>query len=220
MSFFLPGSTKEVHFSPVVSEVNWPDNTSTPSTAERESSYSLSSSPDRDSLDTLTKHLLERGTPPRRTGSQPELPRPSHIRPNFSQSQPDVSRLKRRGSQLIKKDADGCIIKAYIDGDGIQYKHTHLDIDEQLPSPSHVFQRDIQRKQQPVAGMEAVEVQRKEHKQQTKKKLGGFFSRLTSFRFKKDDKKKKKDGERKTGEGANDFLFWDCIITAPCLPDL
>nr|XP_015839686.1 PREDICTED: uncharacterized protein LOC661447 isoform X2 [Tribolium castaneum] len=199
------GSTKEVHFSPVVSEVNWPDHSSTPSTAERESSYSLSSSPDRD-LDTLAKSLLGRNpTPPRRTGSQPDLPRNPRFRASFSQSQPDVSRLKRRGSQLIKKDVDGCIIKAYVDGDGIQYKHTHLDVDEPSPLPSattsHVLQRDVverkqqQQQQQAVEGMDAVQAQQK-----TKKKLGGFFSRLTSFRFstRKDDKKKKKEGERKT----------------------
>lgn len=31
------------------------------------------------------------------------------------------------GSQLVKKDKDGCTIKAYT-LDGVQYQHTHLDL--------------------------------------------------------------------------------------------
>jgi hypothetical protein len=219
------GSTKGVHFSPVVSEVNWNDSQSTPSTVERESSYSLSSTPERDSLDTLTQTLLQTGPPSKvLSESQPDLnDRPLRFRPGISRSQPDVSRLKRRGSQLIKKDHDGCIIKAYIDGDGIQYKHTHLDLDnadEPVPplGRSHVaVGRDVQvKRSDAVAVMEAVQAPRKEpqqhlqHKQQAKTprtagKLGGFFSRLTSFRFsaRKDDKNKAK---KKQGDNNTDLL--------------
>ncbi|RZC36856.1 hypothetical protein BDFB_006467, partial [Asbolus verrucosus] len=203
-------SSKGVHFSPVVSEVNWPEN-STPSTIERESSYSLSSTPERESLNALTKALLEtrHPTPPpqRFSASNPDLHPRCFRSSSYSQSQPDVSKLRRRGSQLVKKDGDGCVIKAYIDGDGIQYKHTHLDLDnvyEPPPPKSHVaVGRGVEAKRSDaVAGMEAVDVPRKEppEKPQPKtKKLGGFFSRLTSFRFsnRKDDKsKKKKQGDK------------------------
>lgn len=80
------GSSKGVHFSPVVSEVNWNnDSQSTPSTAERESSYSLSSTPERDAIETFTKVLLEqppRATPQRSqrfSGSQPDLQQVSNL---------------------------------------------------------------------------------------------------------------------------------------------
>lgn len=107
--------------------------------------------------------------------------------------------LSSSGSQLIKKDKDGSVIKAYVDGDGIQYKHTHLDINLGLPHHPNTQTTggDAQKQQKqntisptkPVEAMEARDALRSEvgharkEKNKASGKLGGFFSRLASFRF-------------------------------------
>ncbi|XP_050297290.1 uncharacterized protein LOC126736792 [Anthonomus grandis grandis] len=150
-SFSGSSGSKGVHFSPVVAEVNWRDDVSTSTvTPDRESLYSLnSSSPEplrRESPKLLKPRPQYPNSHSRRSVSQPDLS-DSECKREFidslnnlrryeagagsmslSKSQPDVSKFKRRGSQLIKKDKDGCTVKAYVDVDGVQYKHTHLDL--------------------------------------------------------------------------------------------
>lgn len=227
------GSSKGVHFSPVVSEVNWQndDGQSTPSTIERESS----SSPD---LDHLTYALLDaRFTPPPPAkgwmgGSQPVLNQhqsKTTFQSKFSKSQPDVSKLKRKGSLLVKKDDDGCVIKAYVDFDGVHYKHTHLDLDNvyggepSSPPPigGHVTEAGaVKHRGGAVGVMEVSDAVRDKEATRTRPtggKLGGFFSRLASFRFssrKHDEKKRKKvggigDGGKKTAP--REFVFVDFL---------
>lgn len=141
---------KEVHFSPIVSEVKWKEDSvdsASTLTPERESSFSIASSPERDVTPTLPVMMRPKPRRPTpiskrvRSVSQPDLSDNENSKKEFidslkslqkedlSKSQPEISKFKRRGSQLIKKDRDGCIIKAYVDSDGIQYKHTHLDLD-------------------------------------------------------------------------------------------
>lgn len=111
------------------------------------------------------------------------------------------------GSQLIKKDKDGSVISAYVDRDGIQYKHTHLDIGMGFGHVTHAphsgpvtsnermsvmnnQNRDAFHK--PVVDMmelphaarhEAAHTQQKPKEKKHSSKLVGFFSRLASFRF-------------------------------------
>ncbi|KAF7286697.1 hypothetical protein GWI33_004323 [Rhynchophorus ferrugineus] len=149
-SFTGSTSSKGVTFSPVVAEVNWGDDASVSTISpERESSYSLgSSSPEPIRSPPPQKIVKPRAryarSQSRRSASQPELSDTDcniykkefidnlnnlrHQDIEMSKSQPDMSKLKRRGSQMLKKDKDGCMVKAYVDGDGIQYKHTHLDV--------------------------------------------------------------------------------------------
>ncbi|CAG9815564.1 unnamed protein product [Phaedon cochleariae] len=214
-SFSGSANSKGVHFSPVVSEVNWRDDSVSTVTPDRESSYSLgSSSPERrrSPPKEIVKPTPRFATPVRLSYSQPDLSDNDSCRrefvdslkslreDNMSKSQPDVNRLRRRGSQLIKKDKDGSVIKAYVDGDGIQYKHTHLDIGIGF-GPHHATAEKAaetsgqRRAFKPVDAMEAQDAFRKaEHAQDARKdvaskqskasgKIGGFFSRLASFRF-------------------------------------
>ncbi|CAG9772900.1 unnamed protein product [Ceutorhynchus assimilis] len=147
-SFSGSNGSKGVHFSPVVAEVNWRDDASTSTvTPDRESLYSLrSSSPE------LARHspVLIKPTPQyagssnsRRSVSHPDLSDTDskcykkefleslkslrHTDNNMSKSQPDVSKLKRKGSQLIKTDREGHTVKV-VNLDGVQYQHTHLDL--------------------------------------------------------------------------------------------
>ncbi|KAL3276887.1 hypothetical protein HHI36_012258 [Cryptolaemus montrouzieri] len=212
-------SSKGVHFSPLVDEVNWNDDTTeSTETIERESSYSLQSSPERETSPpspTPVERLLESPEPGRMSYSQPDLHNHNEKRDfieslkcfqtELTKSQPNMNdKLKRRGSQLLKKDKDGCLIKAYVDGDGIHYQHTHLDLDNVYSnkpptSPttsdlSHVGSNTASMQAKPVVGMAArardVTTPRKD-----KGKFGGFFSRLTSFRFSaRKDAAKKKNG--------------------------
>lgn len=114
------------------------------------------------------------------------------------------------GSQLIKKDKDGSVISAYVDRDGIQYKHTHLDIgmgfehtvtgtphstaisnermismNKPKQSSSGAFHKPVvdvmEKRDATVRGTTHAQSQRKDKKHSSK--LGGFFSRLASFRF-------------------------------------
>ncbi|XP_066159299.1 serine-rich adhesin for platelets isoform X1 [Euwallacea fornicatus] len=147
-SFTGSNGSKGVHFSPVVAEVNWHDDASTSTvTPDRESIYSLnSSSPEPCGVSPRPVVVKPKPQYPpsraRRSLSQPDISdTESRIykrefidsfnvlrkEEDISKSQPDVSRLKRRGSQLLKKDRDGCIVKAYT-LDGVQYQHTHLDL--------------------------------------------------------------------------------------------
>lgn len=109
------------------------------------------------------------------------------------------------GSQLIKKDKDGSVISAYVDRDGIQYKHTHLDIGmgfghtmTAAPLPSvtcsnermsktnkqntSAFYKSVDVMETPDAGHDVALAQNRKEKKQSGK-FGGFFSRLASFRF-------------------------------------
>lgn len=119
-------NTKGVHFSPVVSEANWPQrdssSVSTTVTLERESSYNLSS-------DELTPPPTPKLIKPKcnkrpptpsniraRSMSQPELSDSESTKQEFidslknlqkndvSKSQPDVSRFKRRGLYFERKN--------------------------------------------------------------------------------------------------------------------
>uniref|UniRef100_A0AAR5PQ87 Uncharacterized protein n=1 Tax=Dendroctonus ponderosae TaxID=77166 RepID=A0AAR5PQ87_DENPD len=147
-SFTGSSGSKGVHFSPVVAEVNWQDDASNSTvTPDRDSLYSLnSSSPEPRTPPPKPKLLKPKpqygSIPSRRSVSQPDLSDNevktykrefidsfnSLRQQDVSKSQPDVSRIKRRGSQLVRKDLDGCTVKAYIDVDGVQYRHTHLDL--------------------------------------------------------------------------------------------
>ncbi|KAL1506213.1 hypothetical protein ABEB36_005613 [Hypothenemus hampei] len=143
--------SKGVHFSPVVAEVNWQDDASTSTvTPDSDSLYSLnSSSPEPKKMSSKSKLIrpkpqypLQQQQQARRSVSQPDISdnevkkqKKEYIdslnslrNQEVSTSQPDVSKLRRRGSQLVKKDKDGYTVKAYVDLDGIQYRHTHLDI--------------------------------------------------------------------------------------------
>ncbi|XP_072386474.1 uncharacterized protein [Diabrotica undecimpunctata] len=218
-SFTGSTNSKGVHFSPVVSEVNWKDDSVSTVTPDRESSYSLgSSSPDRSS----PPRELIKPRAVRLTSSQPDLSDDSckkefitnlkKFRTEVSKSQPDVAKFRRRGSQLIKKDKDGTVVKAYIDRDGIQYKHTHLDIgmgfghntQTATAAQPHYVEKPFETSfsgaghksafksvsASSVNNMEARDIHREvAHAQKDAKqskasgKLGGFFSRLASFRF-------------------------------------
>lgn len=113
--------------------------------------------------------------------------------------------LFNAGSQLIKKDKDGSVISAYVDRDGIQYKHTHLDIGmgfghtmtgAPLPTATcsnermsktnkqntSAFYKSVDVMETPDAGHHVAHAQQQKEKKQSGK-IGGFFSRLASFRF-------------------------------------
>lgn len=108
----------------------------------------------------------------------------------------------------MKKDKDGSVISAYIDRDGIQYKHTHLDIgmgfghamtgmphsgaiasNERMSATnkqnSCAFYKPVVDVMEPrnAALHEAAHAQQKRKEKKQSSKLGGFFSRLASFRF-------------------------------------
>lgn len=139
------------------------------------------------------------------------------------------------GSQLIKKDKDGSVISAYVDRDGIQYKHTHLDFTvdfghmatETPPSITPTINERINPMNKPKQSSSGAfhkpvvdvmsernvafrEADRTQHQRKDKKhssKLGGFFSRLASFRFslkkgaeEKDKHKKKNECDYTTGK--------------------
>lgn len=215
-SFSGSTNSKGVHFSPVVSEVNWQDDSNSP---ERESSYSLSSTPE--------KEIVREPTPPiirpkpripstidtRSYTSQPDLQRHQSFSGKIAeressffplQSKQAVSQpnLNRRRSSLIHKDLDGSVIKAYTARDGVMYKHTHLSLNSSTvyqTSPtasSHVSGNNSPEvnSAKPVRSMES-EVEQRNARSTRTSKLGGFFSRIASFRFanrKNDDKNKKK----------------------------
>ncbi|CAH1106269.1 unnamed protein product, partial [Psylliodes chrysocephalus] len=241
-SFNSSINSKGVHFSPVVSEVNWRDDSVSTVTPDRESSYSFgSSTPDRQSP---PRHIIKPKAV-RLSYSQPDLSDGESCRKDFldslknlredlSKSQPDVAKFRRRGSQLVKKDKDGSVVKAYVDRDGIQYKHTHLDIGMGFghnatsnSTPHHASasidnhntnvepQSSAFKSVRSVDAMEARDAQRgvahaplKDVKQsKASGKLGGFFSRLASFRFslrkgaEEKAKLKKKKNSSATGVG-------------------
>lgn len=145
-----------------------------------------------------------------------------------------IPSLSFAGSQLVKKDKDGSVVKAYVDRDGIQYKHTHLDIGMGFghnatsnSTPHHASasidnhntsvepQSSAFKSVRSVDAMEARDAQRgvahaplKDVKQsKASGKLGGFFSRLASFRFslrkgaEEKAKLKKKKNSSATGVG-------------------
>lgn len=228
-SFSGSTNSKGVHFSPVVSEVNWQDDSNSP---ERESSYSLSSTPEREfparSPSPPTPPLVRPkptvpiATPvadPRVCLSQPDLQtleespgvrRRSQesrdlgfvpLKPKQAVSQPNL--VRRRSSFTVYKEPDGTVTKAYTATDGVVYKHTHLSLNsssvyqQQTPTPlsSHVFESNSAaevKQGKTVRSMESSEL-RESSKSARSGKLGGFFSRIASFRFptRKNDKKKK-----------------------------
>ncbi|KAF5278652.1 hypothetical protein FQA39_LY00694 [Lamprigera yunnana] len=153
-SFSASTGSKGVHFCPIVAEVNWHDSETT---SEKDSSYSLSSTPECEAV-------------------QPKPPTPPIIRPQpriltvsaqVSKSQPELQyspdrnqfnvkdytqfgapqsrsvsqseikeagSVKRRGSKIVKRDDDGGILGTYIDNDGVVYRHSHLgDVYESMP---------------------------------------------------------------------------------------
>lgn len=218
-SFSGSTNSKGVHFSPVVSEVNWQDDSNSP---ERESSYSLSSTPEKEIVRELTPPIIRprarmpvptSSIDPRSYTSQPDLQRHQSfsgkiterdssffpLQPKQAVSQPN---LNRRRSSLIHKDLDGSVIKAYTARDGVMYKHTHLSLNSSTvyqTSPtaaSHVASSNSTEvnSPKPVRSMES-EVEQRNARSTRTSKLGGFFSRIASFRFanrKNDDKNKKK----------------------------
>nr|CAH7713704.1 unnamed protein product [Callosobruchus chinensis] len=219
LSYAGSTNSKGVHFSPVVSEVNWRDSSISTVTPDRESSvYSLeSSSPERRASPPKEIH---KPRPRRLAYSQPNLSDNDEVckrefedslkslrQADYSKSQPDVSRLRRRGSQLVKKDKDGAVVRAYVDSDGVQYRHTHLD--QGLLGAAAAQQRFVEKRQSQLAGSGADSVdamQRCEQiadgggRRKRSGKIGGFFQRLTGLRFslRKNETKKK---DRYTGGG-------------------
>lgn len=220
-SFSGSTNSKGVHFSPVVSEVNWQDDSNSP---DRESSYSLSSTPE--------KELIRETAPPTPPLIKPTPRMISHIDTRAYVSQPDLQRsqpvsrsnsdhrpqqnnfqplqrnqaisqpnLSRRRSSLIQKEHDGSLIKAYTAKDGVMYRHTHLSLNSstvyQPPTPSsHVSGVNSAEVKQgkTVYSMDSEAPQHRSSKS-GRSGLGGFFSRIASFRFPKtkgDEKKKKK----------------------------
>ncbi|KAF5296759.1 hypothetical protein FQR65_LT10160 [Abscondita terminalis] len=158
------GSTgsKGVHFCPIVAEVNWHDSETT---TDKDSSYSLSSTPDCEEMQAKPP------TPPiirpqpriltvtaQVSKSQPELQynksdldlkieqEPQRSAPQSrAVSQPDMKEsgsVKRRGSKVVRRDDDGSVLGSYVDGDGIMYRHSHLgDVYQSMPptpGSSHV----------------------------------------------------------------------------------
>ncbi|CAH0559669.1 unnamed protein product [Brassicogethes aeneus] len=189
-------ASRGVHFSPVVSEVNWRDDDSvSTATPERESSvYSFESTPERDlvqrkkKLSTLAQRL---------SVSQPELSDTENCKRDFVDSLKSLRQDLSKSSQLIKKDEHGALVQAYVDRDGIQYKHTHLDLgvfqNSSAPTVAAPHHRNSEGGPQTAASrttlshandMEAQHAQpSKEKNVSSRAKLGGFFSRLASFRF-------------------------------------
>lgn len=107
----------------------------------------------------------------------------------------------------MKKDKDGSVISAYVDRDGIQYKHTHLDIGmgfgRTVPGPPHsnvinsneritknkqnscAFHKPVVDSMEPRDSVLHVAPNAQENHKEKKHsgKLGGLFSKLASFRF-------------------------------------
>lgn len=225
-SFSGSTNSKGVHFSPVVSEVNWQDDSNSP---DRESSYSLSSTPERElpvrPPSPPTPPLVRpkatvpiTASDPRVCLSQPDLQNFEEspgvrrrqesrdlgfipLKPKQAVSQPNLSR--RRSSFTVYKEPDGTVTKAYTATDGVVYKHTHLSLNSSTvyqpaptPSFSHVVESntaaEVKQQGKAVRSMESSE-SRETSKSPRSGKLGGFFSRIASFRFptRKNDKKKK-----------------------------
>ncbi|GJQ85814.1 hypothetical protein Trydic_g20369 [Trypoxylus dichotomus] len=242
----MNGSTnsKGVHFCPVVAEVNWRDSVC----SDRESSYSLSSTPRASpKLIRPEPKLAERAM----SVSQPELQMVqtdksekiklkesdteytfTPLTPRHSISQPNVN-FRRNSKENNKICKDLAKESAYVDKDGVVYRHTHLgsvykpafsntgdnsntDVPTTTRSPSttntsgvrsgshvsasvsqiEICDRPVQSRQS-VSAMESPLKRRDSTNNKTSKsgKLGGFFSRIASFRFSKsknDEKNKKK----------------------------
>ncbi|KAK4881760.1 hypothetical protein RN001_005079 [Aquatica leii] len=154
--------SKGVHFCPIVAEVNWHDSETT---SDKDSSYSLSSTPECEDVH------VKPPTPPiirpqpriltvtaQVSKSQPDLQcrKPevnlkiqNEVQSRDTQSravsQPDVKEsgsVKRRGSKVVRSDEDGSLLGSYVDEDGIVYRHSHLgDVYHSMPptpSSSHV----------------------------------------------------------------------------------
>lgn len=226
-SFSGSTNSKGVHFSPVVSEVNWQDDSNSP---ERESSYSLSSTPEKE----LPVRAPSPPTPPlvRPKPSVPSVPTPVDprvclsqpdlqnfeespgvrrrqesrnlgfvpLRPKQAVSQPNLSR--RRSSFTVYKEPDGTVTKVYTATDGVVYKHTHLSLNsstvyQSAPTPSFSHVSDSNSPAEVKHGKAVRSMESSESRETSKSprsgKLGGFFSRIASFRFptRKNDKKKK-----------------------------
>nr|CAI5868029.1 unnamed protein product [Callosobruchus analis] len=218
LSYAGSTNSKGVHFSPVVSEVNWRDSSISTVTPDRESSvYSLeSSSPERRASPPKEIHQPR---PRRLAYSQPNLSDNDEVckrefedslkslrQADHSKSQPDVSRFRRRGSQLVKKDKDGAVVRAYVDSDGVQYRHTHLD-QGLLGAAAIRRQSQLAGSGAHAAGAQSVdgmqqcgEIADGGARRKRSGKIGGFFQRLTGLRFslRKNEAKKK---DRYTGGG-------------------
>lgn len=109
---FSSNNSRGVHFSPVVSELNWRESSISTVTPDRESVYSFgSSSPERRKSPPPVKKVVKPrsrlGTPVGLSNSQPALNDDDcrkefidslkSLREDMSKSQPDVSKLRRRG---------------------------------------------------------------------------------------------------------------------------
>lgn len=109
---FSSNNSRGVHFSPVVSELNWRESSISTVTPDRESVYSFgSSSPERRNSPPPVKKVVKPrsrlGTPVGLSNSQPALNEDDCrkefvdslkcLREDLSKSQPDVSKLRRRG---------------------------------------------------------------------------------------------------------------------------
>lgn len=112
---FSSNNSRGVHFSPVVSEVNWRDSSISTVTPDRESVYSFgSSSPERKRSPPPSKKIVKPrarlGTPVGLSHSQPSLHQDDcrkefvdslkSLREDLSKSQPDVGKLKRRSMYI------------------------------------------------------------------------------------------------------------------------
>uniref|UniRef100_A0A1Y1LXI2 Uncharacterized protein n=2 Tax=Photinus pyralis TaxID=7054 RepID=A0A1Y1LXI2_PHOPY len=163
-SFSGSTGSKGVHFCPIVAEVNWHDSETT---SEKDSSYSLSSTPECEDVKQKSP------TPPiirphprvlvtaEVSRSQPELKYTElatnsfqtnaelHYTPprNRTVSQPDIKTTlngstNRRSSETTGRNEYGCVLVNYVDGDGITYRHSYLgDVYESMPptpASSHV----------------------------------------------------------------------------------
>lgn len=224
-SFSGSMSSSRVHFSPVVSEVNWKDESDT--TDKESSSYSLSSTPERDVKRREHRSVpLIRPEPRKLSVSQPELVKvgrqecmyanecegvgafpPLEEKPTAS-SQPEVNVMKRRGSQIIRRDSTGKTLTAYVDADGVMYQHNQVvDTTARLP-PSLVQSNHVPVNNNILAAVNtnrekrAVAMERSVPCRDRKSgKLGGFFSRLVSFRF---STRKSADGKNKHSKKNSD----------------
>ena len=216
-SFSGSTSSKGVHFCPVVAEHKWRDKSAS---TERESSYSLPSTPDGTSTE------AREDSPPRIVRPEPRIAERAYVsqpdlqtvpfenslgtrrtgefagtfvplRPKQSASQPNVRR-----HSIPPKEEDGCLVRNYVDKDGVEYKHTHLGDVYKAPTTTttaagstHVVNAE---RVKPVNAMGSVGQVRKEKATGKSGKLGGFFSRIASFRFpsrKNDAQKKKRPAE-------------------------
>lgn len=222
-SFSGSVSSSKVHFSPVVSEVNWKDESDT---SDKDSSnFSSSSSPDRDVRKGEHRRIpLIKPKPRKFSVSQPELIKvgqqecihakdcegvdcvfvPLEEKP-IASSQPEVNVMQRRGSRIERRDSTDKLFNAYSDADGVSYQHNQLADTKQssppfqsnhVPVNNNIPPLNINREKRAVAMERSASC-----RDRKTGKLGGFFSRLVSFRF---STRKSADNKNKQPKKKND----------------